>query len=57
VSQSGDGIVSVPRIPGLVHSGTPIEIKDEIRLGGNLSMRYQGGTLGGEGGDGLKEAC
>ena len=46
VSQSGDGIVPVPKIPGLVCSGRSIEIEDEIRLGGNLSTRYQRGTIG-----------
>jgi len=34
VSQSGDGIVPVPRIPGLVRSGTPIEIEEEISVTG-----------------------
>ena len=46
VSQSGDGIMPVPRIPDLVHSGTPVEMEDEIRLGGNLATRYQRGTVG-----------
>jgi len=32
MSQSGDAIVPVPRIPGLVHCGTPIEVEEEIRL-------------------------
>jgi len=57
VSQSGDGIVPVPRIPGLVRSGTPIKIEEEIRLGSNLSTRFQRGTVGREGGDRLREAC
>jgi len=36
LSQSCNGIVSVPRNPGLVHSGMPIEIEEEIRLRGDL---------------------
>ena len=46
VGQSGDGIMPVPRIPGLVRSGVLIEIEEEIGFGGNLSTRYQRGTVG-----------
>ena len=46
VSQSCDDIMPVPRILGLVGSGTPIEVEQEIRLAGNLPMRYQGGPVG-----------
>jgi len=46
VSQGSDGVMSLPRIPGLVHSRTPVEIEEEVRLGGNLSMRYHRGVVG-----------
>jgi len=36
VSQSCDGIVSVPWVLGLVQSRTPVEIEEEICLGGDL---------------------
>jgi len=35
----------------------PVEVEDEISLGGNFPMRYRGGTVGQEGRDGLREAC
>jgi len=57
VSQGCDGVVSVPRVLELVRSRTPVEVEEEIRLGGKLPMRYQGGALWREGGDGLREAC
>ena len=57
VSQSRDGVVSLPRVLGLVRSRTPVEVEEEIRLGGNFPTRYQGGTVGREGGDGPREAC
>jgi len=57
VSQSRDGVVSLPRVLGLVRSRTPVEVEEEIRLGGNFPTRYQGGTVGQECGDGLREAC
>jgi len=57
ISQGCDGVVSVPRVLGLVQSGTPVEVEEEIRLGGNLPIRYQGGAVGREGGNGLREAC
>jgi len=57
VSQSCDGIVSVPWVFGLVRSGTPVEVEKEIGLGGNLPARQQEGTVGREGWDGLVEAC
>jgi len=46
VSQSCDGVVTVPWILGLVWSRTPVEAEDEIRLRGNLPPRYQGGAVG-----------
>ena len=57
VSQSRDGVVPVPWVLGLVRSRTPVEVKEEIRLGGNFPTRYQGGTVGGDGGNRLREAC
>ena len=57
VSQSWDGIVSLPWILDHVRSRTPVEVEEEIRLGGNFPTRYQGGTVGREGRDGLREAC
>ena len=57
VSQSYDGVVSVPWILGLVWGTTPVEVEEEIRLRGNFPTRYQGGTVGREGGNGLREAC
>jgi len=46
VGQSGNGIMTVPQIPGLVRSGGPIQVEEEIGLGGNLSTCYQRGTVG-----------
>jgi len=46
VSQGRDGVVSVSLVPGFVWNGTPIEVEEEIRLGGNLSPCHQGGTVG-----------
>ena len=57
VSQSCDGVVSVSRVLGLVRSRTPVKVEEEIRLGCNLHTRYQGGTVGGEGGNRFREAC
>jgi len=57
ISQSCDGIVSVPRVPGLVRGRTPVEVEEEIRLGGNLPTRQHGGVVGRESGDGLRETC
>jgi len=56
VSQSSDVLVSVPRIPDIFRSGTPVEIEEEIRLGGNLPTHYHAGMVGGERGDGFREA-
>jgi len=47
VSQGGDGVVSVSQVLVLVRNRTPVEVEDEIRLGGNLPTRYQGGRVGG----------
>jgi len=57
VGQSCDGVVSVPWILGLVRSRTPVEVEEEIGLRSNFPARYQGGTVGREGGNGLREAC
>jgi len=57
VSQCCDGVVSVPWVLGLVRGGTPVEVQKEVGLGGNFPTRYQSGTVGREGGDGLREAC
>jgi len=57
VSQGCDGVVPVPWVLGLVWGRTPVEIEEEIGLGSNFATRYQGGTVGREGGDGLREAC
>jgi len=57
VSQSCDGVVSVPWILGLVRSRTPVMVKEEIWLRGDLPARYQGRTVGRQGGKGLSEAC
>jgi len=45
VGQSIAGIVPVSRIPGLVQIRTPIEVEEEIRLGGNLSTRHKRGMV------------
>jgi len=55
--QSHDCLVSVYRVLGLVWGGTPVEVEEEIWLGGNLPTRQQGGTVGREGENGFKEAC
>jgi len=39
VSQGCNGVVSVPRVLELVRSRTPVEVEEEIRLGGNFPMR------------------
>jgi len=57
VSQSCDGVVSVPRVLGLVRIRTPVEVEEKIRLGGNFSTCHQSGTVGREGGDGPRETC
>jgi len=57
VSQSCDSVVSVPQVLVLVRSRTPVEVEEEIRFGGNLPSCYQGGMVGGEGGNRLGEAC
>jgi len=57
VSQGCDGVVSVPWILGLVRSGAPVEVEDEVRLGGNFPARYRSGTVGREGWDRLRETC
>ena len=57
VSQSCDGVVSVPRVPELVRSRAPVEVEEEIRLGGNCPTRYQGGAMWREGGEGFRETC
>jgi len=44
--------VSVPRVLDSVQSTTPIEVEEEVRLGGDLPRRHQGGTVGREGGNG-----
>ena len=56
VRQSCDSVVSIPWVLGLVRSRTPVEVEEEIWLGGNLPMRHQMGTVGREGGDGFREA-
>jgi len=45
-SQSHDGVLPVPRVLSFVWGRTPIEVEEEIRLGGNFSTRYQGSTGG-----------
>jgi len=57
IRQSCDGVVPVSQVLGLVWGGTPVEVEEEIGLGGNLPMRQQGGQVGREGGNGLREAC
>ena len=57
ISQSCDGVVSVPRVLGVVRSRTAVEVEEEIRLRCNLPTCYQGGTVGQEGGNGLRETC
>ena len=51
VSQGCDWVVSVPRVLELVRSRTPVEVEEDIRLGGNFPTRYQGGAVWREGGD------
>ena len=57
ISQSRDGVVPVPWVLGLVRGRRPVEVEEEIRLGGNFPTRHKGGTVGCEGGDGFREAC
>ena len=57
VSQSCDGVMSVPRVIVLVRSRTPVEVEEELRLAGNLPTHYQGVMVGGEGGNRLRETC
>jgi len=57
VRQSRDGVVSVPRVPGLVRRRTPVKVEEEIGLGGNFPTRNQGWAVGRECRDGLREAC
>ena len=57
VGQSCDGIEPVSGVLGLVRGRTPVEVEEEIGLGGNVATRNQGGTEGREGGDGFREAC
>ena len=57
VSQGCDGVVSIPGVLDLVRSRTPVEVKEEVRLGGNFPTRYQGGGVWRKGGDGPREAC
>ena len=40
VSQGCDSIVSVPQILCLVRSRAPVDVEEEVRLGGNLPARY-----------------
>jgi len=56
VSQSCNGVVSVPWVLRLVRGRTPVEVEEEIGLGGNFPTHYHGGTVGREGGHGLGEA-
>ena len=56
ICQSCDGVVSVSWVPGLVRGGTPVEVEEEIGLGGNLPTRQLGGTVGRESGNRLREA-
>ena len=51
ISQSCDGVVPVPWVLGLVRGRTPVEVEEEVRLGGNFPTRHHGGTVGGECGD------
>jgi len=57
VSQSRDGVGSVPRVPCLVRGRAPVEVEEEIRLGGTFPMPYQGCAVGRECRDGLRKAC
>jgi len=56
VSQGCDGVVTVSWVLCLVRSRTPLEIEEEVGLGGNFPTRQQCGMVGREGGDGLREA-
>jgi len=40
VGQGCDGIVSISRILQLVRGRTLVEVKEEVRLGGNLPACY-----------------
>ena len=57
IGQGCDGVMSIPWVLGLVRSRTPVEVEEEIGLGGNLPTCQQGGTVGREGGNGLRESC
>jgi len=57
VGQSRDGVVSLPRVPGLVRSRAPGEVEEEIRLEGNFPTHYQGGGVGRECREGPRKPC
>ena len=57
VSQGSDGVVSVPRVLGFVRSRTPVEVEEDVGLGGDLHTRRQAGTVGREGGNRFGEGC
>ena len=57
IRQSWHRVVSVSWVLGLVRDGVPVEVEEEVGVGGNLPTRQQGGMVGGEGGNGFREAC
>ena len=57
IRPSCDGVVSVCWVLGLVRGGAPVEVEEEVGLRGNLPTRQPGGTVGRQGGNGLREVC
>jgi len=55
VGQSCNGVMSVLWVLSLLRSRTPVEVEEEIGLGGNFPMHYHGSRVGREGRDGLRE--
>jgi len=57
VCQGSDGVVSVSWVLGLVWSGPPVEVEEEVGLGGDFPMCQQSGPVARDGGNGFGEAC
>jgi len=57
IRQSHNRLVSVSWVLGLVGGGAPVEVEEEIWLGGNLPTHQRGGTVRREGGNRFREAC
>jgi len=57
IGEGCDGIVPISGILQLVRGRTPVEVTEEVALGGNLPTRDQRGAVLREGGDGFRETC